>query len=106
VEYSEGKGRKSIMPILRFLCGSLRLCRLRTEGLVPVGKYSTYRSHTEDMCLVRLVAGCQQNLSFPRYLIGSYGREAGYGPMDQMVVELWIVSGALLLRGSGSVQIC
>jgi hypothetical protein len=21
----------------------------------------------------------------------------GYGPMDQMVVELWIVSGALLL---------
>jgi hypothetical protein len=26
-------------------CGSPRLCRLRTEGLVPVSKYWTYRSH-------------------------------------------------------------
>jgi hypothetical protein len=34
------------MAILRFLCGSPRLCRLRTEGLVPVSKYWMYWSHT------------------------------------------------------------
>jgi hypothetical protein len=39
VEYSEGKGGESVMAILRFLCGSSRLCRLKTEGLVPVSKY-------------------------------------------------------------------
>jgi hypothetical protein len=39
VEHSEGKGGESIVAILRFLCGSPRLCRLRTEGLVPVSKY-------------------------------------------------------------------
>jgi hypothetical protein len=39
VEHSEGKGRESAVAILRFLCGSIRLCRLRTEGLVPVSKY-------------------------------------------------------------------
>jgi hypothetical protein len=39
VEHSEGKGGESVVAILRFLCGSPRLCRLRTEGLVPVSKY-------------------------------------------------------------------
>jgi hypothetical protein len=39
VEHSKGKGRESVVAILRFLCGSPRLCRLRTEGLVPVSKY-------------------------------------------------------------------
>jgi hypothetical protein len=39
VEHSEAKGGESVVAILRFLCGSLRLCRLRTEGLVPVSKY-------------------------------------------------------------------
>jgi hypothetical protein len=39
VEHSEGKGGESDVMILRFLCGSTRLCRLRTEGLVPVSKY-------------------------------------------------------------------
>jgi hypothetical protein len=39
VEHSEGKGRESVVAILRFLCGSSRLCRLRTEGLVPMSKY-------------------------------------------------------------------
>jgi hypothetical protein len=34
------------VAILRFLCGSPRLCRLRTEGLALVRKYWTYRSHT------------------------------------------------------------
>jgi hypothetical protein len=39
VKQSEEKGRESAMVILRFLCGSLRLYRLRTEGLVPMSKY-------------------------------------------------------------------
>jgi hypothetical protein len=39
VEHSEGKGGESVVAILRFLCGSPRLSRLRTEGLIPVSKY-------------------------------------------------------------------
>jgi hypothetical protein len=39
VEHSEGKGGVSVVAIPRFLCGSPRLCRLRTEGLIPVNKY-------------------------------------------------------------------
>jgi hypothetical protein len=35
VEHSEGKGRESIVAILRFLCGSPRSCRLRTMPLWP-----------------------------------------------------------------------
>jgi hypothetical protein len=55
---------------------------------------------------ISLVVGGQQKLDFFPLLFGCCGREAGYGPADQMVVVLWIVSGALLLRCSGSVQIC
>jgi hypothetical protein len=32
VEYSKGKGGESVVAILRFLCGSSRLCRLRTAS--------------------------------------------------------------------------
>jgi hypothetical protein len=39
MEHSEGKDGESVVDILRFLCGSPRLCRLRTEGLVPESKY-------------------------------------------------------------------
>jgi hypothetical protein len=39
VEHSEGKSEESDIAILRFLCGSSHLCRLRAEGLVPVSKY-------------------------------------------------------------------
>jgi hypothetical protein len=52
VEQSKGKGGVSAMAILRFLCGSSCLCQLRTEGLVLVSKYQTYRSHAGDMGLV------------------------------------------------------
>jgi hypothetical protein len=55
---------------------------------------------------ISLVVGCHWKLVFPHCLIGCCVREAGYGPADQTIVELWIVSGALLLRGSGSVLIC
>jgi hypothetical protein len=33
-------------------------------------------------------------------------REAGYGPTDRLASVLWVGSGALLLRSSGSIQIC
>jgi hypothetical protein len=62
VEHSEGKGGESVVTILRFLCGSLCLCWLSTEGLVLVSKYCTYRSHAGDMGLVSLVACHQQKL--------------------------------------------
>jgi hypothetical protein len=39
VEHSEGKGGETVVAILRFLCGSHCMCRLRTKGLVPVSKY-------------------------------------------------------------------
>jgi hypothetical protein len=39
VEHSEGKDGENDVAIPRFLCGSPHLCRLRTEGLVPVSKY-------------------------------------------------------------------
>jgi hypothetical protein len=45
VGWSEEKGRESVVAISRFPCGSPRLCRLRTEGLVPVNKYWMYLSH-------------------------------------------------------------
>jgi hypothetical protein len=81
------------------------LCRLRTVRLAPVSKYWTYRSHASDMGLVSLVVGCQQELDFSPLLCGCCGREARYRPADQTAVVLWIVSGALLLGCSGSVQI-
>jgi hypothetical protein len=56
VEHSEGKGGESVVAILRFLC------RLRTEGLVPMSKYRTYRSHAGDMGPVSLLDCHRQKL--------------------------------------------
>jgi hypothetical protein len=39
VKHSEGMSGESVVAIPRFLCGSPCLCRLRTEGLVPVSEY-------------------------------------------------------------------
>jgi hypothetical protein len=39
VEHSKGKGGESAVVIPRILCGSPRLCRLRTDVLVSVSKY-------------------------------------------------------------------
>jgi hypothetical protein len=38
------------------------LCRLRTDGLAPVSKYWTYRSHAGDIGSVNLVVGHRQEL--------------------------------------------
>jgi hypothetical protein len=82
------------------------LVSIKDRWVGPVSKYWTYRSHIGDMGPVTLVVGCQRKLDFSHYFIGYYGREAGYGPADQSTGVLWIMLGALLLRGSGSVQIC
>jgi hypothetical protein len=39
MEHSEWKGGESVVVILRFMCGSPRLCQLRTKGLVHMSKY-------------------------------------------------------------------
>jgi hypothetical protein len=106
VEHSEGKGGESAVTILRFLCGIPCLCRLRTEGLVPVSKYWTYRSHAGDMVPVNLVAYHQQVFDFLHCFIGWLRRETGYGLVDRSAGMLWIVSGALFLGSSDSAQLC
>jgi hypothetical protein len=106
VEYSEEKGRESVVAMLRFLCGRPCLCRLRTEGLVPVSKYWMYRSHVSDMGLVSLVACYRHMFGFLHYFIGWLLRETGYQPTDRSAGVPWIVSGALFLRSNDSVQLC
>jgi hypothetical protein len=103
VEHSKRKGGESVVAIPRFLCGSPRLCQLRTEGLVPMSKYWTYRSHANDIGPVSLVASCWQTLGFLHYFIGWLGRKTGYVPVNRSVGVLWIVSGALFLGSSDSV---
>jgi hypothetical protein len=75
VGHSEGKGGESGVSILRFLCGSPRLCRLRTEGLVHMSKYWTYRSHAGDISLVNLVVCYRQIFGFHYCFNGCVGRE-------------------------------
>jgi hypothetical protein len=85
---------------------SPRLCQLRTLRLPPMSKYRTYRSHAGDMCPVNLVACCLWVFDFLHCFIGWLGRETGYGPMDRSAGVLGIVSGALFLGSSDSVQPC
>jgi hypothetical protein len=106
VEHSEGKSGESVVAISRFLCGSPQLCRLRTEGLVPMSKYWTYRSHAGDIGPISLVAYCRQMFGFLHCFIGWLERETGYGPTDRSAGVLWIVLGALFLGSNDSVQLC
>jgi hypothetical protein len=69
----KGRARRVLWLFWGFLCGSPRLCQLRTEGLVPVSKYWTYRWHAGDMGPVSLA----------HYFNGCVGRETGAGPMDR-----------------------
>jgi hypothetical protein len=85
---------------------SPRLCQLRTNGLSP-------RASTERTCRM-LVYGPNKLSSLPSTEGGftstasmvASGRETRYGPVDRSAVVLWIVSGALFLRNSGSVHHC
>jgi hypothetical protein len=107
VEHSECKGRESAVAIPRFLCGSPCMCQLRTEGLVPVSKYWTCRSHagvygpSKSSSLLPTEAWLRSHC-----FIGWLGRESRYGPMDRSTDVLWIVSGALFLRSSDPSQLC
>jgi hypothetical protein len=82
------------------------LCRLRTDGLASTSKYWIYRSHAGVMGLVSLVAYCRQMFGFLHYFIGWLRRETRDGPTDRSADMLWIVSRALFLRSSDSVQLC
>jgi hypothetical protein len=81
-------------------------CRLRTDGFTPVSKYWTYRSHAGDIGLINLVAYRQHMFYFLHCFVDWLGRETRYGPTDQSADVLWIVSGALFIRSSDSVQRC
>jgi hypothetical protein len=60
---------------------SLRLCRLRTDGLALMSKYWTYRSHAGDMGPVSLVVSCQQKVSFsPTTSLVDSGEKLGTNP--------------------------
>jgi hypothetical protein len=104
---------------------SPRLCLLRTDGLTLmskywmyqshagdmgpisiVSKYWMYQSHAGDMSPVSLVACCRQMFGFLHCFIGWLRRETGYGRTDRSAGVLWIVSGALFLGSSDSVQRC
>jgi hypothetical protein len=85
---------------------SPRLCWLSTDGLAPASKYWTYRSHAGDMGPVSLVTCCRQMFGFLHCFIGWLGRETGYGSVDRSAGVLWIVSEALFLGSSDSVQHC
>jgi hypothetical protein len=39
-------------------------------------------------------------------MAGSGDKQTGYGSVDQLAIVVWIVSGALFLRSSGSVHRC
>jgi hypothetical protein len=88
-----------------------RLYRLKTDGLAPVSKYWTYRSHASDMSPISLVSpACDRYVNrgclYPHCFNGWLRRETGYGPMDRSAIVLWIVLGALFLRSSDSVHHC
>jgi hypothetical protein len=54
------------------------LCQLTIDGLAPVSRYWTYRSHVSDMGPVSLVACCRHMFSFHYYINGCDGRETGW----------------------------
>jgi hypothetical protein len=61
---------------------SPRLCQLRTNGLILVSKYWTYRSHIGDMGPISLVAGCQQMIDFaPTASMVVLGEKLGTNPL-------------------------
>jgi hypothetical protein len=66
------------------------LCRLRTNGLAPMSKYWTYRSHAGDMGLVSLVACRQQVLGLStllQWLCWERNWGGSHGPLSR--AERW-----------------
>jgi hypothetical protein len=106
VEHSEGKGGESAVVILRFLCGSLHLCRLMAEGLVPTNKYWTYRSHADVMGSVNLVACCWQMFVFHYCFNGGVERETGWRTYRSLSRVGGLCQESFFSRAVGSVQRC
>jgi hypothetical protein len=107
MEHSEGKGGKSAMAILMFQCSSPRLCRLRTEGLVPVSRYCTYQSHAGVYGPGKPNTWMPTDVWFCLHCFNGWlGRETGYGLTDQSAGVLWIVSGTLFPSSSDYVKGC
>jgi hypothetical protein len=79
------------MWLLRgFLCGSPRLCWLRTKGFIPVSKYWTYRSHAGDMSPVSLVVYHRQMLGLSallQWLCWERNWGGSHGPLSR--AERW-----------------
>jgi hypothetical protein len=81
---------------------SPHLCQLRTDGLAPVSKYWTYRSHAG-------VYGPSKSSSWlttgawltPTASLVWLRRETGNGLAGRLAGLLWIVLGALFLKSSG-----
>jgi hypothetical protein len=71
-----------------------------------MSKYWTYQSYTGDIGMVNLVAYCWWMFDFLHCFIGWLRRVTGYGPADRSAGVLRIVSGALFLESSDSVQLC
>jgi hypothetical protein len=107
VQHSEGKGWESVVPTLRFLCGSPHLCWLRTEGSIPMSKYWMYRSHAVDYGPSKLSRWLPTNAWLCSHCFISWLRiETGHRPTDRSADVLWIVSGAFFLGSSGLAQLC
>jgi hypothetical protein len=110
---TRGKGRQLVGKVGEWVCGKPapsrlypRLCQLRTVRLAPMSKYWTYRSHAGDIGPVILVTCGWWMFGFLHCFIGWLGRETGYRPTDRPAGVLRIVSGALFLGSSDSVQLC
>jgi hypothetical protein len=83
------------------------LCRLMTKGLIPVSKYWTYWSHARDTGSINW---CSQSAIdawlYPHCLNVCEEREIRWEPTDRSVNVLGMLSGALFLGSSDSVQCC
>jgi hypothetical protein len=99
VEQSEGKDRESVVAIPRFLCGSPHLYRLRTEGLVPVSKYWTYRSHAGVYGPIKLSSMLSIDAGFHLLLHWLAWERNRLWPVNYSA-GLGVASGALILGSS------
>jgi hypothetical protein len=91
VEYSKGKSGESVVAIMRFLYGSPRLSQLRTEGLVSVSKYWTYRSHIDVYGPSKSISMSSTEGSFtPTALMAALGEKLSRIPRIDQPTCCWL----------------
>jgi hypothetical protein len=107
VEHSEGMGGESVVAIPRFLCGSPCLCRLRTEGLVPMSKYWMYRSHAGvyGSSKPSSWSSTEAWLKSTASLVGS-GEKLGMDPWINQPAQCGLCREPIFSGAVGSVQFC